>query len=227
MAGVAISECRGKVIMSYSSKVEMSYRRRFANSPFPPLRTCAERRGAVSRARGSCAAERTLDSEHRSRSRQWSRRGRGARRTAVLGFQNRTFLLCCDSGHQRVSRQSDNVLFEQTRNVLLTSAKLEGGRQRTTDDEPSRTRPADGFETSAQETDHAEASLRTNEHHGAAGAAVVRKLRRMGDREVLHAVRGRPSNQKVSEASRQEAIRILSDPLYRGFGASTWRRNTR
>lgn len=41
----------------------------------------------------------------------------------------------------RVSQQSENVLFGQSRNVLLTGSSLGRGR-RTTTDEPSRPRPA-------------------------------------------------------------------------------------
>jgi transposase len=45
-----------------------------------------------------------------------------------------------------------------------------------------------------------------------------RKLRQKGDRAVIHELRGRPSNRKLSDEEEQRAIAILSDPPYRGFG---------
>jgi len=47
---------------------------------------------------------------------------------------------------------------------------------------------------------------------------LLRKLRRLGDKAVIHALRGQPSNRRLSAATEQEAIGILSDPVYRGFG---------
>src|ERR1022692_2504581 len=73
-------------------------------------------------------------------------------------------------GTERVSQQSSNVLFGQSRNVLLTGSSLEGGRRTTTDD-PGRARPAGGLEEGQEETDHAEAGCRGDRHHRAAGAA--------------------------------------------------------
>src|ERR1019366_951939 len=69
-----------------------------------------------------------------------------------------------------LSQQSSNVLFGQSRNVLLTGSSLEGGRRTTTDD-PGRARPAGGLEEGQEETDHAEAGCRGDRHHRAAGAA--------------------------------------------------------
>ena len=45
-----------------------------------------------------------------------------------------------------------------------------------------------------------------------------RKLRRKGDRAVIHELRGRDSNRQLPAEMEQRAIAILSDPLYRGFG---------
>jgi transposase len=45
-----------------------------------------------------------------------------------------------------------------------------------------------------------------------------RKLRRKGDQAVIHALRGRSSNRKLSVELEQKAISILSGPVYRGFG---------
>ena len=47
---------------------------------------------------------------------------------------------------------------------------------------------------------------------------LLRKLRRKGDRAVIHELRGRESNRKLSMEVEQRAITILSDPVYRGFG---------
>lgn len=47
---------------------------------------------------------------------------------------------------------------------------------------------------------------------------LLRKLRRRGDRAVIHELRGRPSNRKLPAELQQRAITVLSDPVYRGFG---------
>ena len=47
---------------------------------------------------------------------------------------------------------------------------------------------------------------------------LLHKLRRKGDRAVIHALRGRSSNRKLPAELEQRAIAILTDPLYRGFG---------
>jgi len=47
---------------------------------------------------------------------------------------------------------------------------------------------------------------------------LLRKLKRKGDRTVIHELRGRPSNRKLAEELEQRAVAVLSDPVYRGFG---------
>jgi transposase len=47
---------------------------------------------------------------------------------------------------------------------------------------------------------------------------LLRKLRRKGDRAVIHELRGRASNRKLPAELEQRAVTVLSDPLYRGFG---------
>ncbi len=59
-----------------------------------------------------------------------------------------------EPGSRRVSQQNENVLFGQSRNVLLTGSSLRGGR-RTATDEPGRTRPAGCPEEGQEEIDHA------------------------------------------------------------------------
>src|SRR5450756_2829335 len=43
-------------------------------------------------------------------------------------------------------------------------------------------------------------------------------LKRRGDKAVSHALRGLPSNRKISADTEQEAVSILSRPVYKGFG---------
>jgi hypothetical protein len=47
---------------------------------------------------------------------------------------------------------------------------------------------------------------------------LLRKLRRKGDRAVIHELRGRASNRKLPVEMEQRTITVLSDPVYRGFG---------
>lgn len=43
-------------------------------------------------------------------------------------------------------------------------------------------------------------------------------LREVGDRAVIHGLRGRESNRRLSAEKREKAVRILSGAVYRGFG---------
>jgi hypothetical protein len=47
---------------------------------------------------------------------------------------------------------------------------------------------------------------------------LLKRLKSKGDRAVVHALRGRPSNRKVDEKTKQTALEILGDDVYRGFG---------
>jgi transposase len=47
---------------------------------------------------------------------------------------------------------------------------------------------------------------------------LVAKLRGSGDKGLIHGLRGRESNRRLDEEVRQEAIRILSQDVYQGFG---------
>jgi hypothetical protein len=47
---------------------------------------------------------------------------------------------------------------------------------------------------------------------------MLKALGRRGDRAVVHGLRGRESNRKIDERLRDEAVRILSAEVYRGFG---------
>ena len=47
---------------------------------------------------------------------------------------------------------------------------------------------------------------------------LLKCLRERGDRAVVHGLRGRESNRKIAEETRQKALKILSAEVYRGFG---------
>lgn len=47
---------------------------------------------------------------------------------------------------------------------------------------------------------------------------LLKALKKRGDRAVIHGLRGRPSPRRLPEATKQEALRILSEPVYAGFG---------
>jgi transposase len=46
---------------------------------------------------------------------------------------------------------------------------------------------------------------------------VLARLRKVGDKAVLHGLRGR-SNRQIAEGQRQKAVEILKGDLYQGFG---------
>src|SRR5213083_1398400 len=43
-------------------------------------------------------------------------------------------------------------------------------------------------------------------------------LKKRGDKAVVHGLRGKPSNRKIEERIEQKAVKILSLPVYQGFG---------
>src|SRR5689334_19354311 len=43
-------------------------------------------------------------------------------------------------------------------------------------------------------------------------------LKKRGDKAVIHALRGKPSKRKIADSIEQEAMKILSAPVYAGFG---------
>ncbi len=46
---------------------------------------------------------------------------------------------------------------------------------------------------------------------------LLRALKKRGDKAVSHALRGLPSNRRISADTKQEAVTILSKPVYQGF----------
>ena len=47
---------------------------------------------------------------------------------------------------------------------------------------------------------------------------LIRGMKKRGDKVVIHGLRGRPSKRKLDEKVEQEAVKILSAPVYKGFG---------
>ena len=47
---------------------------------------------------------------------------------------------------------------------------------------------------------------------------MLRTLKRRGDKAVVHAARARPSNRRITDETREQAIELLSRDEYRGFG---------
>lgn len=47
---------------------------------------------------------------------------------------------------------------------------------------------------------------------------LVMKRKAEGDKVVIHGLRGQRSNRRLSEATRERVIQVLSQLLYRGFG---------
>lgn len=47
---------------------------------------------------------------------------------------------------------------------------------------------------------------------------LLQRLGEQGDRSVIHGLTGQPSNRRIEEAIHRRTVRILSRPVYRGFG---------
>lgn len=47
---------------------------------------------------------------------------------------------------------------------------------------------------------------------------LLQALKQHGDKSVIHGLRGRPSNRKIEEKIERQAVKILSLPVYEGFG---------
>src|SRR5260370_16417562 len=46
---------------------------------------------------------------------------------------------------------------------------------------------------------------------------LLKRLKKRGDKAVLHALRGAPSNRRLGKEKKQRAVAILSQEVYRGF----------
>jgi len=46
---------------------------------------------------------------------------------------------------------------------------------------------------------------------------LLKRLKKSGDKAVLHALRGAPSNRRLGKEKQQRAVAILSQEVYRGF----------
>jgi transposase len=47
---------------------------------------------------------------------------------------------------------------------------------------------------------------------------LLKRLKGKGDKALVHALRGRPSNRKLDEKTKQKAVEILGREVYHGFG---------
>jgi hypothetical protein len=47
---------------------------------------------------------------------------------------------------------------------------------------------------------------------------LLHELKKRGDKAVIHGLRGQPSNRRIDEDTEREAVKILSAPVYKGFG---------
>ena len=47
---------------------------------------------------------------------------------------------------------------------------------------------------------------------------VLRGFKQVGDKIVIHGLRGKRSNRRIEEKVEKEAVKILSAPVYQGFG---------
>ena len=47
---------------------------------------------------------------------------------------------------------------------------------------------------------------------------LLKGLKGKGDKALVHALRGRPSNRKLDEKTKQKAVEILGREVYHGFG---------
>ena len=59
---------------------------------------------------------------------------------------------------------------------------------------------------------------------------LLEALKKRGDKAVIHGLRGKPSNRRIEDRIEQEAVKILSAPVYAGSGRhwrrSIWAKNT-
>jgi hypothetical protein len=116
-----------------------------------------------------------------------------------------------------MSQQYENVTLEQSKNVPLTGSGWMGAG-RTATDEPSREdRLVTLRKAKKRLITQADAAveLGVSVRHG---KRLLKALKKRGDKAVIHGLRGRPSPRRLPEATKQAAIRILSEPVYAGFG---------
>jgi hypothetical protein len=119
-------------------------------------------------------------------------------------------------------QQSDNVPFEQSRNVPLTVPDFRNAGRTAIDDAGGK-RPAGDLVTLKK------AKKRLITQGQAAGELdlSVRQVKRLlcalkkrGDQAVVHGLRGKPSNRRIEPSVESRAVSILSMPVYHGFGPS-------
>ncbi len=117
-----------------------------------------------------------------------------------------------------VSPPRKNVLFVPHRNVLLTKSRWGGERTRSSHHDPAGQRPTGGFEEGTEKADRARSGgTRTGITARQVRRLLVR-LRKEGDRAIIHKLRGRQSSRRLDVKTREKAVGILSREVYRGFG---------
>jgi DNA-binding Lrp family transcriptional regulator len=47
---------------------------------------------------------------------------------------------------------------------------------------------------------------------------LLKRMKKEGDRVVVHQLRGKPSNRRLKAATRDQIVKILSEPVYAGYG---------
>src|SRR6266446_5406100 len=117
-----------------------------------------------------------------------------------------------------MSRKVIMSYFMQSRNILLTASKageVAEGQLLMTQAERDRLVALKKAKKKLITQKQAADELGITERHV---RRLLRELKRRGDKVVAHALRGLPSNRKISADTEQEAVSILSQPVYRGFG---------
>ena len=118
---------------------------------------------------------------------------------------------------RELSAPNENVRFVPNRNVRLTRSGWGGARTRSSDHGPAGSRPV-GSIAELKPSDSADRGGRSNWGSRRGRTPAVAAHRTGGDRAMVHGLRGRASNRKTSAEKRAEAVRILSQQIYRGFG---------
>src|SRR5438445_5481875 len=117
----------------------------------------------------------------------------------------------------RLWQQSDNVAFEQSRNVVLTAPHAVGmqeGPLLMTQADRDRLVTLKKAKKKLITQREAAEELGLSVRHV---KRLLYELKRHGDKAVIHGLRGKSSNRKIEEKIEREAVTILSAPVYQGF----------
>ena len=114
-------------------------------------------------------------------------------------------------------QQSDNVPFEQSRNVPLTTQAMGMQEGQLLMTQAGRDRLVTLKKAKKKLIKQREAT----EELGLSVRQVKRllyALKKRGDKAVVHGLRGKPSKRRIDESVQEQAVKILSAPVYEGFG---------